>query len=279
MSRLADCFRRLTAAGRTALVPYITAADPRPGDTVELMLALVEAGADVIELGVPFSDPMADGPVIQAAYERALTYGVTLDDVLGMVTGFRRHDAVTPVVLMGYSNPIEAMGTSEFVERAARAGVDGVITVDLPPEEARADGTLAAFERAGLDPVFLIAPTTSEERIQHICSAARGFLYYVSLKGVTGAGHLDGAAVAERLSLIRRYTSLPLAVGFGIKDETSAVEIASVADAVVIGSALVDVIADCDDDGVEDCRAAAIAFLRPIRAALGNGGGLKSAVN
>ncbi len=281
MSRLGNRFERLRQDGRAALVPYITAADPRPEDTVGLMHAVVEAGADIVELGVAFSDPMADGPVIQAACERALAHGVTLADVLGMAAEFRRRDGDTPVVLMGYSNPIEAMGPRKFVERAVQAGVDGVITVDLPPEEAQADGMLDALEQAGVAPIFLLAPTTSEERIRRICAVARGFLYYVSLKGVTGAGHLDSAAVATHLAVIRRHTSLPLAVGFGIKDAAAAAEIAMVADAVVVGSALVDVIAGCTDNGgdAEDCRAAAAAFLRPIRAALVVGPALKGAVN
>ncbi len=280
MSRIAGCFERLRESGRTALVPYLTAADPRPEDTVALMHTQVEAGADIVELGVPFSDPMADGPVIQAACERALAHGVTCGDVLGMVAGFRQRDADTPVVLMGYANPIEAMGTREFVERAARVGVDGVITVDLPPEEAQVEGMLEAMEQAGVDPIFLLAPTTSEERIRHICAAARGFVYYVSLKGVTGAGHFDSADVAGHLAVIRRHTSLPVGVGFGIRDAASAAAIADVADAVVVGSALVDVIAHYDDNGdAEECRAAVAAFLGPIRAALGAGVGLKSAAN
>ncbi len=294
MSRLAGCFGRLRNSGRTALVPYITAADPRPEDTVALMHTLVGAGADVVELGVPFSDPMADGPVIQAACERALAHGVTLRGVLDMVAEFRRRDAATPVVLMGYSNPIEAMGPQAFVEHAARAGVDGVITVDLPPEEAQAEGMLDALDRAGVDPVFLLAPTTSEERIRRICAVARGFMYYVSLKGVTGAGHLDSGDVAEHLAIIRRHTSLPVGVGFGIKDADSAAAVAAVADAVVVGSALVDVIARHSDNrgdngsgdqrehngngaAAESCRAAAADFLVPIRAALEAGANLNRA--
>lgn len=280
MNRLAERFGRLRAAKRAALVPYITAADPRPRDTVALMHVLVEAGADVVELGVPFSDPMADGPVIQAACERALKHGVGLADVLDMVAEFRRGDAETPVVLMGYANPIEAMTPSRFAERAAEAGVDGVIVVDLPPEEAQAEGMLDAFESAGVDPIFLLAPTTSEERIQRICAAARGFVYYVSLKGVTGAGHFDAAEVATRLASVRRHTPLPIAVGFGIKDAASAAAVAEVADAVVVGSALVDVIARHGDgkEG-EACRAAVASFLRPLRAALEAGADVKAAVN
>lgn len=271
MSRIAARFDALRAAGRTALVPYITAADPHPGNTVELLHALVEFGADAVELGVPFSDPMADGPVIQAACERALAHGVTLDDVLDMVAEFRRRDDRTPLVLMGYANPIEVMGVARFVERAAKSGADGVITVDLPPEEARdpaGGGMLDAMETAGVDPIFLLAPTTSERRIGDICAVARGFLYYVSLKGVTGAGHLDVSDVARHLAVIRRHTRLPIGVGFGIRDADSAVAVAAAADAVVIGSALVEVIARHVEQGDNDCRTAVAAFLRPIRAAL-----------
>ena len=189
MNRLSQCFDRLQRDGRTALVPYVTAADPGPEDTVGLMRVLVENGADILELGLPFSDPIADGPVIQAAFQRALAHDVTLKDVLGMVEEFRRRDVATPVVLMGYLNPIEAFGVREFTTHAAGVGVDGMIVVDLPPEEARIMGMLEAFDFSGIAPIFLLAPTTSEERIQRICADARGFVYYVSLKGVTGAGH------------------------------------------------------------------------------------------
>ena len=273
MSRFDECFERLRNGGHTALVPYITAGDPHPRDTPALMHAVVEGGADVVELGVPFSDPMADGPVIQAACERALRHHVTLHDVLAMVAEFRRRDADTPVVLMGYFNPIQAMGVGPFAQQAAKAGVDGVITVDLPPEEARAEGIIDTFVAAGIDPIFLLSPTTSEERIRYICGVARGFVYYVSLKGVTGAGHLDSAAVAEHVALIRRHTSLPIAVGFGVKDASSAAALAAAADAVVVGSALVDAVATyADSEGDTDGRAlAARDFLRPIRAALENG--------
>ena len=283
MNRLTERFRSLRAAKRAALVPYVTAADPRPQDTTALMHALVDAGADVVELGVPFSDPMADGPVIQAACERALKHDVGLAGVLDMAAEFRRDDAETPVVLMGYANPIEAMTPTRFAARAAEVGVDGVIVVDMPPEEARAEGMLDALEDAGVAPIFLLAPTTSEERVQHICAVARGFVYYVSLKGVTGAGHFDAAEVAARLALVRRHTSLPIAVGFGIKDAASAAAVAEVADAVVVGSALVDVIARYSDDhgdaGSEACRAAVVSFLRPLRAALEAGAALKTAAN
>ncbi|MDE2089370.1 MAG: tryptophan synthase subunit alpha [Gammaproteobacteria bacterium] len=237
MSRLRDCFAALRQAGRKALIPYITAGDPAPALTVPLMNALVAAGADVIELGVPFSDPMADGPVIQAACDRALAHRVNLPQVFDMVREFRRRDARTPVVLMGYLNPVEVMGYAAFAQAAARAGVDGVLTVDLPPEEA---GDLIKELRAhAIDPIFLLAPTSSEERIARICAAASGFVYYVSLKGVTGSAKLDVAAVADKLARIRARTDLPIGVGFGIQDAESAARVAAVADAVVVGSALV----------------------------------------
>ena len=279
MSRLAERFKQLRGR-RVALVPYIVAADPAPEDTVGLMHALVAAGADIIELGVPFSDPMADGPVIQAACKRALSHGVMLVNVLDMVTEFRRRDNDTPVVLMGYTNPIEAMGAQKFIERAAQVGVDGVITVDLPLEEAQLMGMSGAFDHAGIDPIFLIAPNTPEQRVKSICAAGRGFLYYVSLKGITGAAHLDGGDVAEHVEIIRRHTPLPIGVGFGVKDAASAAIVATVADAVIVGSALVDVLAAyADNGGGEDCYAAAAAFLRPIRAALENGIAVKASVH
>lgn len=237
MSRIETQFARLRSQRRVALIPFLTAGDPQPGITVELMHAMVEAGADLIELGVPFSDPMADGPVIQAACERALRHHVGLRDILQMVSGFRQHDNVTPVVLMGYLNPIEVMGYSDFAREAGAAGVDGVLTVDLPPEESEA--LAAQLKQHGLDPVFLLAPTSSSERISIICRAARGFVYYVSLKGVTGAANLDIAAVSAKLSTIRELTSLPIGVGFGINDAPSAARVAAVADAVVVGSAVV----------------------------------------
>jgi len=259
VSRIEARFRALREAGRTALVPYLTAGDPEPAVTVPLMHRLVEAGADLLELGVPFSDPMADGPVIQAACERALAHGVRLRDVLDMVARFRERDADTPVVLMGYLNPVEAMGYAAFAKRAASAGVDGVLTVDLPPEEA---GELVAELRPrGLDPVFLAAPTTSEERARRIAEQARGFLYYVSLKGVTGAGHLDVAEVARRLEALRRAVRLPVGVGFGIRDPDSAARVARVADAVVVGSALVERLARGGGE-------AAVGLLAALRAAV-----------
>ena len=237
MSRIAARFTTLKAADKTALIPFITAGDPQPGITVELMHALVRAGADLIELGVPFSDPMADGPVIQRASERALEHHVSLHDVLGMVKAFREQDAETPVVLMGYLNPIEVMGYVAFAEQAVAAGIDGILVVDIPPEEGHE--LLRALHDRELDQIYLLAPTSTEDRIEQICRAAGGFVYYVSIKGVTGASHLDLNAVQERLRRIRAHTDLPVGVGFGIKDAATAAAVSRIADAVVVGSALV----------------------------------------
>jgi tryptophan synthase alpha chain len=237
MSRIQGVFRQLREAGRTALVPYITAGDPHPRHTVKLMHALVEGGADVIELGVPFSDPMADGPVIQLACERALAHGTTLWKVLEMVAEFRRKDDRTPVVLMGYLNPIEARGLEAFARKARQAGVDGVLVVDLAVEEA--PEFVPALKAEGLDCIFLLAPTSPARRIQAVTREASGYLYYVSLKGVTGAASLDVRSVAEKLEQIRRHTRLPLAVGFGVRDPRTAAQVGKVADGVVVGSALV----------------------------------------
>jgi tryptophan synthase alpha chain len=237
MSRIAACLDKLKNEGRKALIPYVTAGDPEPAITVPLMHAMVKAGADIVELGVPFSDPMADGPVIQRAAERALAHGTSLHDVLAMVAEFRRSDATTPVVLMGYLNPVEVMGYETFASAAAQAGVDGVLTVDMPPEEATE--LTAALKQRALDPIFLLAPTTDDARIEKICATACGYVYYVALKGVTGAGGLDVAAVANKLGQIRRHTRLPVGVGFGIKDAETAALVSRVADAVVVGSALV----------------------------------------
>jgi len=237
MSRIDSCFQTLRRTGRKALIPYITAGDPRPELTVSLLHTLVAAGADIIELGVPFSDPMADGPVIQRACERALQQGVSLRQVLNLVQAFRHTDRATPLVLMGYLNPIERMGYQDFARAAAAAGVDGVLTVDLPPEEAQE--LLTALLAVNLDPIFLLAPTSTPARIRQVATLARGYVYYVSLKGVTGAATLDVADVQQKLEVIRRYTDLPIGVGFGIKDAASAAAVARVADAVVVGSALV----------------------------------------
>jgi tryptophan synthase alpha chain len=238
MSRIKSAFERLDGEGRKALIPFITAGDPDAALTLPLMHTLVEAGADVIELGVPFSDPMADGPTIQRASERALDKGMTLRKVLELVVQFRQTDAKTPVVLMGYANPIEAMGLEKFADAAAQAGVDGVLVVDYPPEEAAAFG--AAMKAHGMDPIFLIAPTSSAERIAHVAEIASGYVYYVSLAGVTGSGALNVDAVAERLPLIREKTGLPVGVGFGIRDAATAARIAGIADAVVVGSRIIE---------------------------------------
>jgi tryptophan synthase alpha chain len=245
MSRLGNRFQQLRAQQRKALIPYVTAGDPRPELTVPLLHALVDAGADIVEIGVPFSDPMADGPVIQAACERALAHHVSLHDVLGMVGEFRRQDDATPVVLMGYLNPIEVWGYKAFAAAGAAAGVDGVLTVDMPPEEG--DQLTQALHHQGLDAIFLLAPTSSPARIQKVCRSASGFVYYVSFKGVTGAHRLDVDAVATKLEEIREYTDLPVGVGFGIRDPESAAQIARIADAVVVGSALVGRIAGLVD--------------------------------
>ncbi len=240
MSRLAGCFEQLKAEGKKALIPFITAGDPHPDLTVKIMHTLVKAGANILELGVPFSDPMADGPVIQKASERALEHHVSLRNVLDMVKVFRQQDNQTPVILMGYLNPVEVMGYETFAKEANAAGVDGVLTVDLPPEEAV--DVVPVFKHYDLDPIFLIAPTTEESRITLICDQASGFVYYVSVKGITGAGNLDTDDVAKKIELIRTKTDLPVGVGFGIKDGASAARVGAVADAVVVGSALVKII-------------------------------------
>ena len=244
MSRIKSCFDELRTDRRKALVPYVTAGDPSPEVTVPLMHEMVKAGADIIELGVPFSDPMADGSVIQKASERALKHNVSLKDVLVMVQRFREVDDKTPVILMGYLNPIEVMGVETFVKAAGRAGVDGVLTVDLPPEEA--DELLVALQGQQCDPIFLLSPTTNEARVSKICAAASGFVYYVAVKGITGAGNLDVAAVEEKVAQIRRQTDLPVGVGFGIKDAASAAAVSKIADAVIVGSALVRKVEESD---------------------------------
>lgn len=242
MSRIAGRFAALAKAGRKALIPFVTAGDPNPEVTVPLMHAMVKAGADLIELGVPFSDPMADGPVIQAACERALVHHVSLRKVLEMVKAFRAQDNDTPVILMGYLNPVEVMGYADFAQAAKESGVDGVLTVDLPPEEA--GGFLEELKKVAIDPIFLLSPTTSDERVRKIAAVASGFLYYVSFKGVTGANRLDVGAVASKVNSIRKLTDIPVGVGFGIRDAQSAADVSAVADAVVVGSALVKRIAE-----------------------------------
>lgn len=237
MQRLQQTFDQLKAQGRKALVPYFTAGDPSPELTVELMQAMVAAGVDVIELGVPFSDPMADGPVIQRASERALALGVSLNDCLEWVSQFRQTNQTTPVVLMGYANPIERFGQQAFAEAAAEAGVDGVLVVDYPPEES--EDFAQTLKAKGLAPIFLLAPTSTETRMDQVGRLGAGYLYYVSLKGVTGAGHLDTEDVARKVAVVRQHTSLPIGVGFGISDAASAKAVAVHADAVVIGSAII----------------------------------------
>jgi tryptophan synthase alpha chain len=246
MSRIATTFAQLKAQGKKALIPFITAGDPHPSMAVPLMHALVAGGADVIELGVPFSDPMADGPVIQRASERALGHGVTLTQVIDFVEKFRISNQTTPVVLMGYANPIEAMGVAHFADTAKAAGVDGVLVVDYPPEEAHA--LVGLLDARGLDTIFLLSPTTRDARLKQVGELGRGYLYYVSLKGVTGAGNIDTVEVAQRVNHIKSFTNLPVGVGFGIRDAESAKRVAQVADAVVIGSRLVQEIIDAGDD-------------------------------
>jgi len=263
MSRIQSTFAALAASNKKGLIPFITAGDPAPELTLPLMHALVEAGADILELGVPFSDPMAEGPVIQRACERALAAGVTLTQVLGMVAEFRQTNSATPVVLMGYANPIERMGQAEFVRAAAAAGVDGTIVVDYPPEECEEFSAL--MRQHQLDPIFLLAPTSTEERIGQVARFGSGFTYYVSLKGVTGAGHIDTAEVAERIAAIRRQVSLPIGVGFGIRDADTARAVGAVADAVVIGSRI---IAEMESLPREQAVPAAQRFLAGIRQAL-----------
>ncbi|VFR28309.1 Tryptophan synthase alpha chain [plant metagenome] len=258
--RIAKRFAIAQEAGRAALIPYIAAGDPSPAATVPLMHALVKAGADILELGVPFSDPMADGPVIQRAAERAIAQGVGLRNVLAMVAEFRSQDADTPVVLMGYANPIERMGQAAFADAAQAAGVDGVLSVDYPPEEI--DEFAGLLDARGIAPIFLLAPTSTEARIQAMAKVARGYVYYVSLKGVTGTGTVDTDDVARRLQDIRRHISIPLGVGFGIRDADTASRIARVADAVVIGSKLIETM----ETAVKDASAAQQADLA-VRAA------------
>ena len=263
MSRITTIFERLARARRKALIPFITAGDPSPVATVPLMHGLVSAGADVIELGVPFSDPMADGPVIQRSSERALGQGISLDTVLGFVADFRERDDATGIVLFGYANPVEAMGTERFVERARRAGADGVLVVDYPPEECGPFAELV--KRSGMDLIFLLAPTSTDARVEKVVRLASGYIYYVSLRGVTGAAHLDVADVAAKLAAIRRKTALPLGVGFGIRDGETARAVGAVADAVVIGSRLIQ---EMEEAGPGAAIPRASAFLAGIRQAL-----------
>jgi tryptophan synthase alpha chain len=237
MSRIAATFETLKQNNRKALIPFITAGDPEPAMTVLLMHELVNVGADIIELGVPFSDPMADGPTIQRSYERALKYNISLENVLEMVAEFRKIDTETPVVLMGYANPVESIGYQKFSARAKDCGVDGVLVVDYPPEEC--EEWLESLNLNGIDAIFLISPTTPERRIQQVAKRAKGFVYYVSLKGVTGAAYFDLNEVASKVTDLRSYISIPIGVGFGIHDSVTARAVSELADAVVVGSRII----------------------------------------
>jgi len=264
MNRIDTRFAELRSTGRKALVPFVTAGDPSLEATVPVMHALVEAGADVLELGVPFSDPMADGPTIQRSSERALAKGAGLAYVLDCVRRFRTVDAQTPIVLMGYLNPVEIRGAARFAREAVDAGVDGVLLVDLPPEELTE--FREAFDTEGLALILLAAPTTGDARLVLLCDAAQGYLYYVSFAGVTGADRLDTDAASGRLRAIRARSHVPLVAGFGIRDAASAVAMAAEADGVVVGSALVAALVEASD--AADAAARATAFLRPLRSAL-----------
>ena len=263
MNRIDTTFAKLKSAGRTALIPYVMAGDPSLAATRAIMDSLVAAGADIIELGVPFSDPMADGRVVQRAGERALAQGIGLGDVLDLTRDFRRGNATTPVVLMGYANPIEAMGITLFADRARASGVDGVLVVDYPPEEA--SDFAQALATRDLAPIFLLAPTTTDVRIAAVARIARGYVYYVSLKGVTGAAHIDAVDVATKLAPFRKQGSLPVGVGFGIRDAASAVAIAAHAEAVVIGSRIIE---EIEAGPAAEAAARAGAWLKGIRQAL-----------
>ncbi len=245
-NRLTTCFKNLEASGKKALMPYITAGDSNPSITVPLMHKMVESGANIIELGIPFSDPMADGPTVQLACERALVHHTSLNDVLAMMTEFRKTDDSTPVVLMGYLNPVEAMGYQSFADKAKVAGVDGLLTVDLPPEEG--DELIPILKSSGIHPIFLLSPTTTDKRIKKIANAGSGFLYYVSLKGVTGSSILNVQEVKERVNKIKTLSTLPVAVGFGIKDADTAAAVAAVSDGSIVGSAIVKIIENNIDD-------------------------------
>ena len=263
MSRIKTTFEALAAQGRKGLIPFMTAGDPDPARTVEFMHALAAGGADVIELGVPFSDPMADGPVIQQSSERALEKGVTLRSVLADVKRFRETDNKTPVVLMGYANPIERMGAEAFAQAAREAGVDGVLVVDYPPEESV--DFAAKMKAADIDPIFLLAPTSTDERIAEVGRAASGYVYYVSLKGVTGAANLDVTSIASKIPAIKKHVSLPVGVGFGIRDAQTAAAVAQVSDAVVIGSRIVQLLEQAAPETAADTLT---QFITGIRVAL-----------
>ncbi|MFA6699157.1 MAG: tryptophan synthase subunit alpha [Thiomicrospira sp.] len=266
MSRIQTRLAELKAQGKTALIPYLTAGDPQPQVTVTLMHDLVAAGADIVELGVPFSDPMADGPVIQRAVERALAHHVSLLDVLAMVSEFRRQDKTTPVVLMGYLNPIEAMGRVAFAERAKQAGVDGVLTVDMPPQEAQS--YVSAMKAQGLDCIFLVSPTTPTSRLAAVNEYGSGFVYYVSLKGVTGSAELNEAAVSAQLQALAQHLSLPIGIGFGIRNTQNAYQMARIGDGVIIGSALVSLIEAHAAEGLNAVKQALIEQMAEFRHAI-----------
>jgi tryptophan synthase alpha chain len=263
MSRIKNTFAALKESGKKGLIPFITAGDPNPEQTVEFMHALAKGGADVIELGVPFSDPMADGPVIQRSSERALARGVSLRHVLADVKRFRETNDTTPVVLMGYANPIERMGTEAFANAAKEAGVDGVLVVDYPPEESVEFGH--AMQAAGIDPIFLLAPTSTEDRMAAVGKVASGYVYYVSLKGVTGSANLDVSSIASKIPAIKSHVPLPVGVGFGIRDAQTARAVADVSDAVVIGSRLVQLLEEAAPDQAAEMLT---RFIAEIRAAL-----------
>ncbi len=265
MNRLVAEFSKAATSRRKLLIPFITAGDPKPDFTVPMMHAMVTAGADIIELGVPFSDPMADGPVIQRASERALEQGMSLRKVLKLVSEFREQDQNTPVVLMGYLNPVEAMGYEDFAEAAKSAGVDGVLTVDIPPEEA--EEYVALLKAREIDPIFLLAPNSSDERIKKMDAVGSGYLYYVSLKGVTGAGHLDLTDVDKKIQQIKKHTKLPIGVGFGVKDAQTAKSIAQIADAVVVGSALISKI-ESNPDNLVKAKQEIVDLLNSMRYAM-----------
>lgn len=267
MSRIKQCFEALKANNQKALISYVTAGDPHPSRTLEIMHALVEAGTDIIELGVPFSDPMADGPVIQLACERALKHGTSLGDVIEIVEQFRQQNTETPVVLMGYQNPIEIFGVEKFA-KTVNGLVDGVITVDLPPEESQQVGEI--YKSENIDTIYLLAPTTREQRIKMISERASGFLYYVSFKGITGANQLDVSSVEKKVAEIGQHTKLPIAVGFGIKDAETARLVSACSDAVVVGSAIVSIFAENGEEDMSNSLSKVKLLLRDIKNALDN---------
>lgn len=260
INRIAKTFTALKKQNRKALIPFITAGDPNPGITVQLMHQLVQSGADIIELGVPFSDPMADGPTIQRSSERALKHHVSLNDVLDMVAEFRKTDTDTPVVLMGYANPVEALGYAAFAAKAKDCGVDGILIVDYPPEES--GEWVQCLQQQEIDAIFLLSPTTPQERIEQVAKMAQGYIYYVSLKGVTGASHLDLQEVSAMVKQLRQYISLPIGVGFGIRDGATAKAVADLADAVVVGSRIIEEIEKSSDAELLDNVGKVLSILR-----------------